>query len=196
MRTFLLSASLCLLAVPTVRAEKAPLTSEELEQEAELIVVGSIESLNIDVERSRYDPGLGNEDWAIDARIKVAWVEKGTWTSDHIDARCFRAKSRASLQGFVSPSGHRPIPDRGTQVRAYLRESGAGWEVVLPNGFSSPHPDFDLSDAKQIDLADVEHPYLLPIETWWLVVFLSVVIVLVVMIMRGRANRNGRFQAT
>ena len=71
MKSFLLSMLLCLLAVPAVRGEKAPLSTEELVQEAELIVVGHVESLNINVGPSRHEPGHGNEDWVIDATIKV-----------------------------------------------------------------------------------------------------------------------------
>jgi hypothetical protein len=178
MRNLLLSVSLCLLTAPAARGDKAPLSREELEQEANLIVVGRVDHLSIETVPARFEPGHGNTDRVIDLRIRIEVVEKGTWTSDHIQVRSFRAKSRAGLRSAMSPSGHRPIPDYGTQVRAYLCKTAEGWEALLPNGFSSPDAGAKLLDSQQFAFSDNKYTYLLPIEVWLLVVIVALAAVL------------------
>jgi hypothetical protein len=187
MRTFLLSVTLCLLVTPMARGDKAPLSRQELEQAADLIVVGRVDHLSINTVPARFEPGHGNTDRVIDLRIRIEVVEKGTWTSDHIQVRSFRAKSRVGLRSAMSPSGHWPIPDYGTQVRAYVCKSAEGWEAVLPNGFSSPDAGVKLLNSQQFAFSDNKYAYFLPIEAWGLLAFLGLAIVVVGMILRQKA---------
>ena len=79
MRAVLLILLTDLAVTQSVYAEKAPLSSERLQQQADIVVVGRIERLRIATERSRIESSLGNYDWAIYVTIKVDTVEKGTF---------------------------------------------------------------------------------------------------------------------
>ncbi len=162
-----------------VGAAVAPKGIDQL-READLIVVGVIDKVVVESERSRIERGFGNYDWGIYLTLNVKTVEKGEFSQPQIEARCFRVKSRRSATEYLSVFGHDPIPGVGTRVRVYLSRSGTNWNVVLPNGIT-PHdadtnetvwPDGSLGQAGELaGLSGLMYTYLLPLELWGLVFF-------------------------
>jgi len=61
----------------TANAEKAPLSAEALQSEAQAIVVVTVEKIRIESEPSTFERGLGNSDWGIYLTLHVETVEKG-----------------------------------------------------------------------------------------------------------------------
>ena len=173
--TVLLILLTSLAVTQSVNAGKAPLSPEGLQRGADLTVVGQVEKLRIETERSRVESGFGNYDWAIYVTIEVDAVEKGTLSEDTIEARCFRIKSRRSAHEYLTPSGNRPIPGVGTDVRAYLCGVPDSWNVVFPNGLASPDPTTELVDASELrQLGTGGFTYLLPAEIWLVLVLVGV----------------------
>ena len=177
----LLSFGLCGMSTPvgSAWAAVAPKSLEKLRQ-ADLIVVGTIQTLNVESERSRIEQGFGNYDWGIYLTLTVEKVEKGDYSKPEIECRCFRIKSRRSATEYLSNAGHDPIPGAGTEVRVYLYRMGTSWSVVLPNGIT-PHdadtnktvwPDGGLGEANELaGLSGLMYTYLLPLEFWGLLFF-------------------------
>ena len=79
--------------------------------------------------------------------------------------------------GYVTPSGHHPIPAIGARVRVYLERGDDSWRVVLPNGITSVGHANDVSAGSLHDAPEVtqlrsrRYTYVLPIELWILLVF-------------------------
>ena len=67
------------------------------------------------------------------------------------------------LQILERESEHHPIPELGTQVRAYLQGTHGSWKVVLPNGFVILDPNLS-SDALEVSQLYSGFTYALPIE--------------------------------
>jgi len=170
---------LSLIRVDAVTAAVSPRDIDQLRQ-ADLIVVGVIDSVVVEPERSRVERGFGNYDWGIYLTLSVETVEKGDFSQPEIEVRCFRIKSRRSVTEYLSVSGHDPIPGAGTKVRVYLYRMGTSWSVVLPNGIT-PHdadtnktvwPDGGLGEANELaGLSGLMYTYLLPLEFWGLLFF-------------------------
>ena len=157
-RCFALLAVLVLLAKGSVvNAAVSPKNIEQLRQ-ADLIVVGVIDKVMVESERSRVERGFGNYDWGIHLTLTVERVEKGDYSQPQIQFRCFRVKSRRSAVEYLSSAGHEPIPGAGTRVRVYLNGTGTTWSVVNPNGITSHDadtnkegwPDGSLSEAPEV----------------------------------------------
>lgn len=163
----------------TTFAEKAPLSAEALQDEAQAIVVATIEQIRIESEASTFEQGFGNSDWGIYLTLSVESVEKGQVHNTTLEARCFRIKTRRSLQEYLTPSGHHPIPGIGTRVRAYLERRDGSWDVVLPNGIAV-HGDESakiLPDAKEVtQLRSLAYTFVLPLEGWLLVAFVGLLV--------------------
>ncbi len=156
----------CVLTL-TLRAEKLPQSPAQLREHSDLIVVGRIVDLQIGTERSHIETGFGNYDWAIDLTLHVTKVEKGEFTGDSLEARCFRIKSRKSVVEYMTPSGNHPIPAVGTLVRAHLYQRDRRWRVVFPNGLAEPQAASELPDAKAVQqLKEGGYTYGLPFELW------------------------------
>jgi hypothetical protein len=158
-------------------AEKAPLSEEGLQDEAQAVVVATIEKIRIRSEPATFERGFGNSDWGIYLTLNVESVEKGDVAGQTLEARCFRIRSRRSVQEYLTPSGHHPIPDVGTRVRAYLERQGDAWAVVLPNGIRADgrRPGERLADAKQVTaLRSLAYTYVLPLEAWLLVLVIGI----------------------
>ncbi|MAI71125.1 MAG: hypothetical protein CMM01_09460 [Rhodopirellula sp.] len=176
--------AMLLVLVPWVGAGVvgAAVPPKEIDQlrEAELIVVGVIDKVMVESERSRIERGFGNYDWGIYLTLTVETVEKGDFSQPRIEAWCFRVKSRRSATEYLSVAGHDPIPGVGTKVRVYLKRNGTSWDVVIPNGIT-PHdadtneavrPDGSLGQASELaSLSGLMYTYLLPLELWGLVFF-------------------------
>ena len=71
---------LCLNA--TAAADKAPLSAEGLQNEADLVVAATIEKIRIETEVSQFE-GAGNWDWGIYLTLRVESIEKGTSRARH-----------------------------------------------------------------------------------------------------------------
>ncbi|MBT3222374.1 MAG: hypothetical protein HN348_25145 [Proteobacteria bacterium] len=165
-------------AVPA-NAEKMPQSLVSLQQ-AGLIVVGTIEKVRVESERSEIERKSGNYDWGVYVTLAVEKVEKGILSEPEIEFRCFRVKSRRTIFEYISSTGHDPIPPTGTKVRVYLDGSAAKWSAVEPNGITPPDadtddlvwPDGSLSEAAEVsELRSLSYTYLLPLELWGLLVF-------------------------
>ncbi len=171
----LLSLYVALLLNSVVFAEKFPLTVDDLQSQADAIVVAIIEHIHIESEPSRFERAFGNSDWGIYLTLRSENIEKGNVSDEQLEARCFRIRSRRSLLGFVTPSGHHPIPGTGTRVRVYLEKENGSWSVVLPNGITSVEnatelPGGNLQDATEVtQLRSRAFTYFLPMEIWILV---------------------------
>lgn len=185
-------------------ADIAPRSLAELER-SDAIVVGTIESIRIETERSRIETAFGNYDWGIYLQLRIERVEKGELTDASIEMRCFRVKSRRSATESISFTGHHPIPGIGSRVRVYLVRGANGWEAALPNGITSidardggavdESTSVPLSDADQVTaLKSFPYTYGLPLELWGiaLVVGLPVCLVPLFFLRRRRArHRSG-----
>ncbi len=172
----------------SLRAEKAPLSPEKLAEQADLIIVGEVLALKITHERSQIETGSGNYDWIIESSIKVREVEKGTaQVGDTIGARSFRIKSRKSATGFMSPSGHHPIPKVGSITRVHLKSD---FSVLLPNGFTSTDPRRELSSAVEVNALQSGYTYGLPMGGWILLILVLVSLVVFVILLRQTQRKE------
>ena len=119
------------------------LSPDELQTQADAIVVAKIERIRVASERSRFNSAFGNSDWGIYLTLSVDTVEKGSGLEKQLEARCFRVKRRRTLSDTFAPSGHYPIPGTGTRARAHLAKENDLWNVVLPNGIVLPDANED-----------------------------------------------------
>lgn len=173
-----------------LHAEKAPASTERLQQEAMAIVVATIERIRIESEPAEFENGSSNMDWGIYLALAIETVEKGSIPEKNIEARCFRIKYRASLSEYMTPTGHAPIPRVGTQVRVYLAKTNDGWGVLLPNGIE-PLSD-DAKEASEIvALRSRTYTYFLPVEVWFLLAIAVVASLILRMVLRrGRKAQH------
>ena len=58
----------------TAAADKAPLSAEGLQNEADIVVVATIEKIRIETEVSQFE-GAGNWDWGIYLTLRVESIE-------------------------------------------------------------------------------------------------------------------------
>ena len=165
--SLIVASSFVTLATSAAFAEKAPLSDEALQTEAGAVVLATIEKIRIDPEDSIYEPGFGNSDWGIYLTLDIESVEKGDVPDRPLEARCFRIKSRRSAQGYLSPSGHHPIPDVGSRVRVFLEQDDGSWNVILPNGISAADESNTLADAENVTrLQSFAYTFIFPVEAW------------------------------
>jgi hypothetical protein len=179
-------------------AEKAPLSVEALQTQADAIVLATIQHIRVESEPSRFEPAIGNSDWGIYLTLRLETVEKGSVSGDELEVRCFRIRNRRSAM-TLEPSGHHPIPATGTRVRAYLEMRGNLWHVVLPNGLTPL--DGKTQDAIEVtqlgNRADTDtlplergYTYLLPIEIWILLLIVGIPIVTCLALMVRRYKKR------
>ncbi len=181
------------------KAEKAPESLSALRQ-SDLIVVGTIKQIKIESERSRVERAFGNYDWGIYITLVIEEVEKGQLADTEIEFRCFRIKSRRSATEYLTPSGHRPIPDTGTRVRVYLNGEKPNWVAALPNGITMPDANDDesvwsddrLTDASEIlELRSLLYTYVLPLEVWGiLIIFVAPITIMAIVLIRWAKRRR------
>jgi hypothetical protein len=158
-------------------AEKAPLSKEELQKQADAIVVATIEDFRIVSESSLFEHGFGNSDWGIYLTLRVEAVERGSLADNQLVARCFRIRHRTSSTEYFTPSGHHPIPPKETRVRAYLESENSSWRVLLPNGIVAL--DGKTKDAPEVTrLRGRAYTFILPMELWVLLIVVGVPVVL------------------
>ncbi|MDU9049487.1 MAG: hypothetical protein Q3M30_11585 [Candidatus Electrothrix sp. Rat3] len=170
-------------------AEKMPLSVEKLQEQADVIVIATVEHIRIESEPSRFEPAFGNADWGVYLTLRVETIESGTLADKQLEARCFRIRYRRSILEYFTPSGHHPIPAKGTRVRAYLQGEDRLWHVVLPNGIVPL--DDNASNAPEVtQLRGRAYTYILPLEGWVLLIVVGVPIVLCCTL--GRRHRRQR----
>lgn len=181
----------------TAAADKAPLSDEALQNEAQVILVATIEKIRVETGASQFE-GPSNWDWGIYLTLRVESVERGKVEEETLEASCFRIKSRRSVSEYLTPSGHHPIPEVGTRVKAYLEHRSSSWDVVLPNGLvsipdGSQETGVRLPDARQVtELQSLTYTYLLPLEAWLLVLIVGASVLFCVRWIRKRqAHRGG-----
>jgi hypothetical protein len=97
----------------------------------------------------------------------------------------------------LTPSGHHPIPDTGTRVRAYLKKDDGSWNVVLPNGLTpvdgTLQTDGALQDAAQVaQLRNRARAYtlLLPLEIWALLIIAGIPVLAIIRKSRKRRSKD------
>ncbi len=170
---FLLSLFAAVLLNGPAFAEKAPLSLRDLQKQADLIVVATVERIRVESEPSRFEPAFGNADWGIYLTLRLETVEQGNVSHDELEARCFRIRHRRSVTEYLTPSGHDPIPATGTRVRVYLEKMDSTWLVVLPNGIVPV--DGDAQDAIEVtQLGGRRYTYVLPLELWTLLIIVGI----------------------
>ncbi|MBX7106019.1 MAG: hypothetical protein K1X57_18195 [Gemmataceae bacterium] len=141
-RNFALMA--ILVFVPALRAEKVPMSPEELRKTATHVVTGQVVAV--------YERTESVGDWKYTkyvAEVRVDTCEKGDGIKkdDLVYARYWR---RAWIgQGEVPPStaGHRGLPTAGATIRVYLARNAydgftrdnhdGGFNVIGANGFEA-----------------------------------------------------------
>ncbi len=139
-------AALFVLATTIVRAERVPLSPEELQAEATHIVTGVVKAVySREVETTSYGKGTLETHFLLE--IEVHGVEKGggIGRGNIVCARCWRLKKRGSSGPVPGPSGHFDIPKEGEQIRAFLAkgkygptgQTDNGLAVVYPNGIEN-----------------------------------------------------------
>lgn len=82
-------------------ADIPPQSLEQLNA-AEIIVVGTIQRIRIETERSFIETAFGNYDWGIYLTLSIIRVEKGELQGPEVIFRCFRSKSRRSAVDGIS----------------------------------------------------------------------------------------------
>ena len=170
---FLLSLFAAVLLNGPAFAEKASLSLRDLQKQADVIVVATVEHIRVESEPSRFEPALGNADWGIYLTLRLETVEQGNVSHDELEARCFRIRHRRSVTEYLTPSGHDPIPATGTRVRVYLEKMDSSWLVVLPNGIVPV--DGDAQDAIEVtQLGGRRYTYVLPLELWTLLIIVGI----------------------
>lgn len=128
------------------RAERVPLSAEELKAEATHVVTGTVKAIySQEAESDLYGKGTLVTRYLLE--IEVDGVEKGTGVEkgELVYARCWRLKKHGEHGRVPGPSGHFGIPAQGEKVRAYVArgkysataQDDRGTAVVYPNGIES-----------------------------------------------------------
>ena len=151
------------------RADKAPLNPEQLSKQARLIIEGVVTDLDISKAAPHLDGGRADTDWAIKLTLRVNQVRQGNYTEPSLTLGCFRLRTRTSAYGFMTVTGHHPIPPFGARVVVYAERAGGNWRPLIPNGIQPLDPEQTLSDAAEVtSLPAPTFTFLLSLEMWTL----------------------------
>jgi hypothetical protein len=124
------------LGIADVWAAKAPLTPEELKQQASLIVTGTVVELTSKDQQSKVETAFGNHvDRVFTIKLKVTKIAKGSGVkaAEVIDLEAWKPIRR--LPPLPGLQGHTTIPSKGETVTVYLKRKQANaYEPILPNG--------------------------------------------------------------
>jgi hypothetical protein len=144
---WLLSLAAVAAGVVPVRAEKAPLSPEELRKTATHIVTGRVAAV--------YERTETSGDWKYTrfvAEVRVEGSEKGDGIKkgDLVYVRYYRRAWVGTGKQPPSSSGHSGLPATGESVRAYLARNAydgftsentdGGFNVIGGNGFEKLEP--------------------------------------------------------
>jgi hypothetical protein len=134
-------------ATATARAEKEPLSPEELRKTATHVVVGQVTAVYTRAETAG--------DWKYThyvAEVRVAESEKGDRLKkgDLVYARYWHRQWVGASKQPPSTAGHGPVPAQGEAVRVYLARNAydgfttdnhdGGFNVIGGNGFEPLKP--------------------------------------------------------
>lgn len=188
---YLAIAGSVLLSGNPLFAAKAPLSINDLSDEADAIVVGEVVGTEVKKERARIERGFGNYDWAVYSTVRVHEAEKGDLAPGYdLIVRSFRIKSRTWSFGHLTASGNHPIPGNGAQVRVYLLKKSDYWHAIHPNGYQ-PANDEPLRDADEVlALRSRLFTYLLPMELWSCLVVFGVIAITLIRLVNHLQRRR------
>ena len=134
MSRLIIIAILLLATGPVAQAGRVPLLPEELQQEADLIVVGTV--------LRHFGTVTTNKDESqttqVHLTLRVDEVDKGESAAvavgSEIEVACW-VVTRLPRKGTVWDSGHVSIPGDESRARFYLkRRPPKHWDVIYPNG--------------------------------------------------------------
>ncbi|MDF1739911.1 MAG: hypothetical protein P1U86_12190 [Verrucomicrobiales bacterium] len=124
---------LCAVFCAPAFAALPPLSPEELEASADAIIVGKVDSAEVEIAGS-----LQHSIYQVKLSVTVGAVEKGAEIikpSQELTIHCWRL--RKAQNGWAGPSGQNNVPAEGSDFRAWIRKNEAGnWEALEPNGIS------------------------------------------------------------
>ena len=124
-------------------AVKAPLSKEQLEEVATHIVIGTVRAIYSRIERE------GNYEYTMFiAEVKIEKLEKGEEPDDLIYVRYFSIDWKGGSRIPPGPSGHSPLPRKGSIHRFYLARNAydgftskgtrdGGYNIIYANGVQS-----------------------------------------------------------
>jgi len=136
-------AALVALAATVARAERVPLSPEQLKAEATHVVTGVVKAVySREVETTSYGKGTLETHYLLEIEVRAVEKGSGVASGDIVYARCWRLKKHGASGPLPGPSGHFGIPKEGDQVRAFLAkgkygptgQADNGSAVVYPNG--------------------------------------------------------------
>jgi hypothetical protein len=136
MRMLLCLSLIALISAVTAPASAAlpPLSLEELREQSDVIVTGTVVSVESGV-RARDENGEFADD-VFFIKLKVASVQKGDGVAagEAISAETWKPKVRPD--GFAGPQGQNFIPKKGDNVRMFCRVEDGKLMVLEPNGIA------------------------------------------------------------
>jgi len=144
MRTNLVIVMIALVSVVSAKAERVPLSPEDLNKESTHIITGEVKSVySRDAESDLYGSGTIVTRFIVEIEIKSIEKGDGLKKGEMVYARCWSLKKRGSAGDRPGPSGHFGIPPEGDVVKVYLHhgsysptgQGDNGYAVVYPNGF-------------------------------------------------------------
>ena len=146
-RALLLAIVVALAWAAPARAEKVPLSPEELHKTATHVVVGDVTAIYTRTEKTG--------DWQYThyvAELRVAKCEKGDGLKkgDLVYARYWHRQWISPRKQEPNTNGHRGLPKQGETVRIYLAKNAydgftfenkdGGFNVIGANGFEPVKP--------------------------------------------------------
>ena len=116
-------------AFASTRAALPPLSPEERDEFAEVILTGEVL-----VSRTLIHRKPSSSIYSIRLGVQIGSIEKGEdllGEAKSIEIRCWRIRKTK----LVGPGGHLNIPAEGSRFRTWLRKNRDGqWEPLEPNG--------------------------------------------------------------
>jgi hypothetical protein len=181
LRVLLFAVVVALLAAPPVYAVLRPLTPEELQREADIIVIGKVQSYRTEARVT----AAGEELTRVFLEVLVVSIEKGkpeARVGQILQVSCERV-TRPSLYPLPGDLGQRQIPAVGSRARFFVRNEYA----IAPNGVEVIEGGSELDlPMKSKWTALLELPFvLLP------VVALALLALMTAALIRRRAKRRG-----
>ena len=128
---------LLLAAVPASIVNEAnaalpPLSPDELQRRAEVVVVGTVNEVTVTATQTKSQ----FSNWIVKIDATVERADKGSTAiqmGKTLRVECWSLKQRP--YGWVGPSGHYNIPAKGARFRMWLTRNEAGnWSPLTPNG--------------------------------------------------------------
>ena len=114
---------------------KAPLSDDQLNEQAAHVIRGTVLEIASKVQKSEIEVDFGSHtDRIFTITIKVESVLKGAGLKEGEEVIIEAWTPKRRLPPRAGLQGHQPIPEKGDEVTAYLVDSGGKLEPILPNG--------------------------------------------------------------